>query len=76
MLNKNLTDIKSNNIRLSVYDSSSDNETELLTKQFSDLNYNIYYKRLAYDYRIAWTWEEMDKRNKSNDLKDKIRLAC
>ena len=20
---------------------------------------------VAYDYRIAWTWEEMDKRNKS-----------
>jgi len=31
---------------------------------------------VAYDYRIAWTWEEMDKRNKSNALKDKIRLAC
>jgi predicted transposase YdaD len=31
---------------------------------------------ISYDYRIAWTWEEMDKRNKSNALKDKIRLAC
>lgn len=51
-LNRNLIDIKSNNIRLSVYDSSSNDETELLTKQFSDFDYNIYYKRLDYDYRI------------------------
>ena len=31
---------------------------------------------IAYDYRIAWTWEEMDKRNKSNILTDELRHAC
>lgn len=31
---------------------------------------------IKYDFRIAWTWEEMDKRNESNALKDKLRLAC
>ena len=30
---------------------------------------------IEYDYRIAWTWEEMDKRNKNNARKDIIRLA-
>ena len=31
---------------------------------------------IKYDFRIAWTWKEMDKRDKGNALKDKIRLAC
>lgn len=30
---------------------------------------------INYDYRIAWTWNEMEKRNKSNVEKDKLRLA-
>ena len=30
---------------------------------------------ITYDYRIAWTWEEMDKRNKWNNMVDNIRLA-
>ena len=30
---------------------------------------------ITYDYRIAWTWNEMEKRNKSNIEKDKLRLA-
>ena len=30
---------------------------------------------IEYDYRIAWTWEEMDKRDKNNARKDVIRLA-
>ena len=31
---------------------------------------------IEYDFRIAWTWDEMEKRNESNALKDKLRLAC
>ena len=30
---------------------------------------------ISYDYRIAWTWEEMDKRNKYNNNIDSVRHA-
>lgn len=30
---------------------------------------------ISYDYRIAWTWEEMEKRNEYNWNVDHIRMA-
>lgn len=30
---------------------------------------------ISYDYRIAWTWDEMEKRNKRNNNVDAIRLS-
>lgn len=29
---------------------------------------------IKYDYRIAWTWDEMEKRNERNNNVDYIRL--
>ena len=31
---------------------------------------------VTYDYRIAWTWEEMEKRDEKNIMVDKLRLAA
>jgi hypothetical protein len=30
---------------------------------------------ISYDYRIAWTWEEMEKRNEYNCNVDHIRIS-
>ena len=30
---------------------------------------------LEYDYRIAWTWDEMNNRNERNFMVDKLRIA-
>lgn len=30
---------------------------------------------ISYDYRIAWTWEEMEKRNEYNNNVDSIRIS-
>ena len=31
---------------------------------------------VTYDYRIAWTWEEMNKRNEKNIMVDKLRKTA
>lgn len=48
---------------------------EKLAEEKSEYNVVVHPSVVSYDYRIAWTWEEMDKRNKNNKEKDKLRLA-
>ena len=46
-----------------------------LEKDKSEYKVIVHPSMINYDYRIAWTWDEMEKRNKSNIEKDKLRLA-
>lgn len=46
-----------------------------LEKDKSEYKVIVHPSMINYDYRIAWTWDEMEKRDKSNVEKDKLRLA-
>ena len=48
---------------------------EKLAEEKSEYKIVVHPSVVSYDYRIAWTWDEMDKRNKNNKEKDKLRLA-
>jgi len=46
-----------------------------LEKGKSEYKVIVHPSVISYDYRISWTWNEMEKRDKSNIEKDKLRLA-
>ena len=48
---------------------------EKLSEEKSDYKIIVHPSVISYDYRIAWTWEEMDKRNEYNNNVDKIRYS-
>ena len=46
-----------------------------LDEEKSEYKIVVHPSVISYDYRIARTWEEMDKRNKWNNKVDDIRLT-
>ena len=48
---------------------------EKLAEEKSEYKIVVHPSVVSYDYRIARSWDEMNKRNKNNKEKDKLRLA-
>lgn len=50
-------------------------EKKLKEKENDGYTLIVHPSLFSYDYRIAWTWKEMKKRNEKNILTDKLRIA-
>jgi hypothetical protein len=50
-------------------------ELERKEKESEQYKVIVHPSVISYDYRIAWTWEEMEKRNEYNNNVDSIRIS-